>query len=81
MSAETFMTDKVKTVADEISSWAQILITKLLSMKSYTEENMQNMKTHTDLLYIFMINWVDLTSVTSVDTAVSTSAVTTSSSF
>jgi len=40
MSAETSMTDEVKTVAEKISSWVQILITKLHSMKSYTEENM-----------------------------------------
>ncbi len=49
MSAETFMTDEVKTVAEKISSWAQILMTELCSMKSYTEENMQNIKTHTNL--------------------------------
>jgi len=67
------MTDEVKTVADEISSWAQILITKLHSIKSHTEENMQNMKACTDLLYIFVMNWDNLTSTTS--------AVTTLSSF
>ncbi len=49
-------------------------------MKSHTEENMQNMKACTDLLYIFVMNWVDLTSVTSANTAVSTSAVVTLSS-
>ncbi len=56
MSAETFMTDEVKTVADKILSWAQILITKLHSIKSHTKENMQNMKACTDLLYIFVMN-------------------------
>ncbi len=65
MSTETFMTDEVKTVADEISSWAQILITKLCSIKSHTEKNMQNMKAHTDLLYIFVMNWDNLTLTTS----------------
>jgi len=38
------------------------------------------MKAHTDLLYIFMMNQDNLTSTTSVDTAILTSAVTTSSS-
>ncbi len=81
MSTETSMTDEVKIVAEEISSWAQILITELHSMKSHTEENMQNMKACTDLLYIFVMNWDNFTSATSVDTAISTSAVATSSSF
>ncbi len=49
-------------------------------MKSHTEENMQNMKTHTDLLYIFMMNWDNLMLTTSVNTAILTSAVATSSS-
>jgi hypothetical protein len=44
------------------------------------KENMQNMKACTDLLYIFVMNWDNLTSATSVDTAISTSAVATSSS-
>jgi len=44
------------------------------------KENMQNMKTYTNLLYIFVMNQDNLTSATSVDTAISTSAVTTSSS-
>ncbi len=79
MSAETSITDKVKTVAEKIPSWVQILITELHSMKSCTEENMQNMKICTDLLYIFVMNWDNLTSVMSVDTAISTSAVATSS--
>ncbi len=74
------MTDEVKIVAEKISSWAQILMTELHSMKSYTEENMQNMKAHTDLLYIFVMNWDNLTLTTSVNTAISTSAVVTSSS-
>ncbi len=74
------MTDKMKIVAEEISSWAQIFITELHSIKSHTEENMQNMKAHTDLLYIFVMNWDNLTSATSVDTVISTSAVATSSS-
>jgi hypothetical protein len=38
------------------------------------------MKACTDLLYIFVMNWDNLTSATSVDTAISTSAVATSSS-
>ena len=79
MSTETSMTDEVKTVAEKISSWVQILMTKLHSIKSCTEENMWNMKTHTNLLYIFVMNWDNFTSATSVDTAISTSAVATSS--
>ena len=59
------MTDKVKTVAEKILSWAQIFITELCSIKSHTKENMQNMKAHTDLFYIFMMNWDNLTSATS----------------
>jgi len=74
------MTDEVKIVAEKILSWAQILITELHSIKSHTEENMQNMKACTDLLYTFMMNWDNLTLTTSVNTAISTSAVTTSSS-
>ena len=70
MSAETFMTDEVKTVAEKILSWAQILMTKLHSMKSHTKENMQNMKPHMNLLYIFVMNWDNLTSATSVGTAI-----------
>jgi len=81
MSAETFMTDEIKTVAEKIPSWVQILITELHSMKSHTEENMQNMKACTDLLYTFVMNWDNLTLTTSADTAISTSAVATSSSF
>ncbi len=80
MSAETPMTDKVKTVAEKISSWVQILMTELHSMKSYTKENMWNMKTHMNLLYTFVINWDNPMSATSVNTAISTSAVATSSS-
>ncbi len=80
MSAETFMTDEVKTVAEKISSWAQILMTELHSMKSCIKENMQNMKAHTDLLYIFVMNQNNLTSATSVNTVISTSTVATSSS-
>jgi len=80
MSAETSMTDEVKTVAEKILSWVQILMTELHSMKSHTEENMQNMKACTNLLYIFVVNWDNLTSATSVGTAISTSAVTTSPS-
>jgi len=79
MSAETFMTDEVKTVAEKILSWAQILITKLCSIKSHTEENMQNIKACMNLLYIFVMNWDNLTLTTSVNTAISTSAVATSS--
>ncbi len=55
-------------------------MTELCSIKSHTEENIQNMKTCTDLLYIFVMNQDNLTSATSVDTAISTSAVATSSS-
>ncbi len=80
MSAEISMTDEVKTVAEKIFSWAQILMTKLCSIKSCTEKNMQNMKTHINLLYIFMTDWDNLMLTTSVNTAISTSAVTTSSS-
>ncbi len=80
MSAETSITDEIKTVDDKISSWAQILITKLCSIKSHTEKKMQNMKNCTDHLYIFMTDWADFTSVTSADTAVSTSTVSISSS-
>jgi len=47
-------------------------------MKSCTEEDMQNMKACTDLLYIFVMNQDNLTLTTSVDTAISTSAATTS---
>ncbi len=79
MSTETSMTDEVKTVAEKILSWAQILITELHSIKSYTEENMQNMKACTNLLYIFVMNQDNLTLTTSVNTAISTSAVATSS--
>jgi len=43
------------------------------------KENMQNMKAHMNLLYIFVMNQDNLTSTTSVDTAISTSAVATSS--
>jgi len=39
------------------------------------------MKAHTDLLYIFVMNQDNLMSATSVNTAISTSAVATSSSF
>jgi len=49
-------------------------------MKSHTEKNMQNMKACTDLLYTFVMNQDNLTLATSVDTAISTSAVTTSPS-
>ena len=53
-------------------------MTKLHSMKSHMKENMQNMKAHMNLLYIFVMNQDNLTSTTSVDTAISTSAVATS---
>jgi len=52
-------------------------MTKLCSIKSHTKENMQNMKACTDLLYIFMMNQDNLTSTTSVDTAISTLTVAT----
>ncbi len=55
-------------------------MTELHSMKSYMKENMQNMKACTDLLYIFVMNWDNFTSVTLVDTVISTSAVATLSS-
>ncbi len=77
MSTETSMTGKIKTVAEKISSWVQILMTELCSMKSCTEENMWNMKACTNLLYIFVMNWDNLMLTTSVDTAISTSAVAT----
>jgi len=80
ISIRTFMTDEVKIIVEKISSWAQILITKLHSIKSHTKENMQNIKAYTDLLYIFVMNWDNLTLTTSVNTAISTSAVATSSS-
>ncbi len=73
MSAKTSMTDEMKTVADEISSWAQIFMTELCSMKSYTEENMQNMKTYMNLLYIFVTNWDNLTLTTSAVATLSSS--------
>jgi len=73
MSAETSMTDEVKTVADEISSWAQIFITKLHSIKSHMKENMQNMKACTDLLYIFVMNQDNLTLTTSAVVTLSSS--------
>jgi len=74
------MTDEVKIIAEKISSWAQIFMTELCSIKSHMKENMQNMKTCTNLLYIFVMNQDNLTSATSVDTAISTSAVATSPS-
>jgi len=77
MSAKISITDKVKIVAEKISSWAQIFMTKLCSMKSYTKENMQNMKACMNLLYIFVMNWNNLTLTTSVNTAILTSAVAT----
>jgi len=42
-------------------------------MKSYTEENMQNMKACTDLLYIFVMNWDNLTLTTSAVATLSSS--------
>ncbi len=77
MSTETPMTDEVKIIAEKISSWAQIFMTELHSMKSHMKENMQNMKAHTDLLYIFVMNQDNLMSATSVNTVISTSAVAT----
>ncbi len=79
MSTETFITNEVKIVAEKISSWVQIFMTELRSMKSHTKKNIQNMKACTDLLYIFVMNWDNLTSTTSVNTAILTSAVATSS--
>jgi hypothetical protein len=55
-------------------------MTELHSIKSHIKENMQNIKAHTNLLYIFVMNQADLTSITSVNTAVSTLVVATSSS-
>jgi len=72
MSAETSMTDKVKTVAEKILSWVQILMTELHSIKSHMKENMQNIKTCTDLLYIFVTDWDNFTLTTSVNTVIST---------
>jgi prophage DNA circulation protein len=77
MSTETSITDEVKIIAEKIFSWVQILITELYSIKSHIKENIQNMKACTNLLYIFVMNWDNLTSATSVDTAISTSAVAT----
>jgi len=48
-------------------------MTKLCSMKSYTEENMQNIKAHTDLLYIFVMNWDNFTLTTSAVATLSSS--------
>ncbi len=78
MSEKTSITEEVEFIAEKISSWVQIFIKELHSMKSHTEEKMQNMKNHTDYLYTFMTDWVNFTSVTSADTAVSTSTVLTS---
>jgi hypothetical protein len=36
---KTSMTDEVKTVAEKISSWVQIFITELHSIKSHMKEN------------------------------------------
>jgi len=80
MSTETSMTDEVKTVTEKISSWVQIFMTKLHSMKSHMKENMQNMKACINLLYTFVMNWDNPTLTTSAGTAISTSAVATSSS-
>jgi len=44
-------------------------------MKSHTEENMQNMKACMNLLYTFVANQNNLTSTTSVGTAILTLAV------
>ncbi len=74
------MTGEVKIIAEEIPSWAQILMTELHSMKSHTKENMQNMKACTNLLYTFVVNWDNLMLTTPVGTAISTSAVATSPS-
>ncbi len=41
------------------------------------KENVQNMKACTDLLYTFVMNWDNLMSATSVNTAILTSAVAT----
>jgi len=51
------MTKKVESAAEKISSWAQILIKELHSMKSHMKERMQYMKNYTDYLYIFMTDW------------------------
>ena len=79
MSTKTSMTDEVKTVVEKISSWAQIFMTELHSIKSYMKENMQNIKACINLLYTFVTDWDNLTSATWVDTVILTSAVTTSS--
>ncbi len=52
-------------------------MTELHSMKSHTEEDMQNMKACTDLLYTFVMNQDNLMLTTSVNTAILTSAVAT----
>ena len=53
---------------------------ELCSIKSHMKEDMQNMKACTNLLYIFVMNQDNLTLTTSAGTAISTSAVATSSS-
>jgi len=73
MSAKTSMTDEVKIVAEKILSWVQILITELHSIKSHMKENMQNMKAHMNLLYIFVMNWDNFTSTTSAVATLSSS--------
>jgi len=73
MSEKTPITEEIEFTAEKISSWAQILIKELCSMKSHMKEKMQNMKNHTDHLYTFMTDQADLTSVTSADITVSTS--------
>jgi hypothetical protein len=48
--------------------------------ESYKREHAETWRLVQNLLYIFVMNWDNLTSTTSVDTAISTSAVATSSS-
>jgi len=78
MSEKTSITEEVKSAAEKISSWAQIFMKELHSIKSCMKEKMQNMKNHTDHLYTFITDWVNLTLVTSADTAVSTWTISTS---
>ncbi len=80
MSKETLKAGEMKTVAEKIPSWVQILMTKLCSMKSCTEEDMQNMKACMNLLYTFVVDWNNLTLTTPVGMAILTSAVAASSS-
>jgi hypothetical protein len=51
------MTDEVKTIADKILSWAQILMTELCSMKSHTKRTCRTWR----LIWIFFTSlwWIE----------------------